>query len=157
MGFFYVACSFYHCTRFICWSLTCTAVFPYMCFFPYFPGTHNRVNQCPVNELGCLDPDVCIHMSKLCDGVPDCSEGWDEGPHCRRNKHKHKSMHSHTSANSHSLQKHTQKRDSIIIFSISSIAPRQECRPLLWVKNDQPASPCSHLLFFPSQAIISIQ
>lgn len=22
-------------------------------------------------------------MSKLCDGVPDCTDGWDEGPHCR--------------------------------------------------------------------------
>lgn len=50
-----------------------------------FPGTHNRANQCPVNEHGCLDVDVCIHMSKLCDGVPDCSDGWDEGPHCRGN------------------------------------------------------------------------
>ncbi|KAA8591055.1 hypothetical protein FQN60_001998 [Etheostoma spectabile] len=46
-------------------------------------GSHNRANQCPVNEHGCLDLDVCIHMSKVCDGVPDCSDGWDEGPHCR--------------------------------------------------------------------------
>ncbi|KAF3860451.1 hypothetical protein F7725_000706 [Dissostichus mawsoni] len=46
-------------------------------------GSHNRVSQCPVNEHGCLDPDVCIHMSKLCDGVPECPDGWDEGPHCR--------------------------------------------------------------------------
>ncbi|KAG7249416.1 hypothetical protein CRUP_021094, partial [Coryphaenoides rupestris] len=22
-------------------------------------------------------------MSKLCNGVPDCTDGWDEGPHCR--------------------------------------------------------------------------
>lgn len=22
-------------------------------------------------------------MSKLCDGVPDCTDSWDEGPHCR--------------------------------------------------------------------------
>lgn len=58
-----------------------------MCFdFFFFPGSHNRVNQCPVNEHGCLDLDVCIHMSKVCDGVPDCSDGWDEGPHCRGNK-----------------------------------------------------------------------
>lgn len=55
--------------------------FPLVCVC--FLGSHNRVNQCPVNEHGCLDPDVCIHMSKLCDGTPDCSDGWDEGPHCR--------------------------------------------------------------------------
>lgn len=61
-------------------------LFPYMCF-ACFPGSHNRVNQCPVNEHGCLDLDVCIHMSKVCDGVPDCSDGWDEGPHCRGKTH----------------------------------------------------------------------
>ncbi|MBN3284997.1 LRP1 protein, partial [Polyodon spathula] len=27
--------------------------------------------------------ELCIHMSKLCNGVPDCTDGWDEGPHCR--------------------------------------------------------------------------
>lgn len=26
-------------------------------------------------------------MRKLCDGVPDCSDGWDEGPHCRGTAH----------------------------------------------------------------------
>ena len=60
-------------------------IFPEI-FFSYVTGTQNRVNQCPVNEHGCLDLDVCIHMSKLCDGAPDCSDGWDEGPHCRGNK-----------------------------------------------------------------------
>lgn len=50
------------------------------------PGSHSKVNQCPVNEQGCLDPEVCIPMSKLCDGVPDCTDGWDEGPHCRGNR-----------------------------------------------------------------------
>lgn len=57
----------------------------WMCFV-CVAGTHSRVNQCPVNEHGCLDVDVCLHMSKLCDGVPDCTDGWDEGPHCRGNK-----------------------------------------------------------------------
>ncbi|CAF88716.1 unnamed protein product, partial [Tetraodon nigroviridis] len=47
------------------------------------PGSHSKVNQCPVNEHGCLDPEVCIPMSRLCDGVPHCTDGWDEGPHCR--------------------------------------------------------------------------
>lgn len=28
---------------------------------------------------------MCIHLSKLCDGVPDCTDGRDEGPHCRGN------------------------------------------------------------------------
>lgn len=78
-------------SRLFCWCLThyvalhCSV--SSLVFF-WFPGSHSRVNQCPVNEHGCLDLDVCIHMSKLCDGVPDCSDGWDEGPHCRGDKHK---------------------------------------------------------------------
>ncbi|KAG9353472.1 hypothetical protein JZ751_018071 [Albula glossodonta] len=44
---------------------------------------HSRVSRCPPNEYQCLGTDLCIHMSKLCDGVHDCTDGWDEGPHCR--------------------------------------------------------------------------
>ncbi|KPP78525.1 low-density lipoprotein receptor-related protein 1-like [Scleropages formosus] len=47
------------------------------------PGPHSRVSRCPPNEYQCLGTEVCIHMSKLCDGVHDCTDGWDEGPHCR--------------------------------------------------------------------------
>lgn len=46
-------------------------------------GPHNRVSRCPPNEHQCLGSDMCIHMSKLCNGVPDCTDGGDEGPHCR--------------------------------------------------------------------------
>ncbi|XP_073681641.1 prolow-density lipoprotein receptor-related protein 1-like [Garra rufa] len=44
---------------------------------------HNRVSRCPPNEHQCLGSDLCVHMSKLCNGVPDCTDGGDEGPHCR--------------------------------------------------------------------------
>lgn len=90
----------YYCAlRFRIWTLSLYC-FVLICF-ACFPGSHNRVNQCPVNEHGCLDLDVCIHMSKLCDGVPDCSDGWDEGPHCRGNKHTEACTHPHTFANLH--------------------------------------------------------
>ncbi|KAK0138336.1 Low-density lipoprotein receptor-related protein 1 [Merluccius polli] len=46
-------------------------------------GPHSRVSQCPPNEYQCGGTELCIHMSKLCNGVPDCTDGWDEGPHCR--------------------------------------------------------------------------
>uniref|UniRef100_A0A672KNY8 LDL receptor related protein 1 n=1 Tax=Sinocyclocheilus grahami TaxID=75366 RepID=A0A672KNY8_SINGR len=48
---------------------------------------HTQVSQCPPNEFECRGTDVCIHLSKLCDGVPDCSDGRDEGPHCREYAH----------------------------------------------------------------------
>ncbi|XP_016109861.1 low-density lipoprotein receptor-related protein 1-like [Sinocyclocheilus grahami] len=50
-------------------------------------GHHTQVSQCPPNEFECRGTDVCIHLSKLCDGVPDCSDGRDEGPHCREYAH----------------------------------------------------------------------
>lgn len=46
-------------------------------------GPHIRVSKCPPNEYQCQGTELCIHMSKLCDGVPDCTDGGDEGPHCR--------------------------------------------------------------------------
>lgn len=49
----------------------------------YVSGHHSHVSQCPPNEFDCRGTDVCIELSKLCDGVPDCSDGRDEGPHCR--------------------------------------------------------------------------
>lgn len=46
-------------------------------------GPHSTVSHCPPNEYQCGGTELCIHMSKLCNGVPDCTDGWDEGPHCR--------------------------------------------------------------------------
>ncbi|KAG7494682.1 low-density lipoprotein receptor-related protein 1-like [Solea senegalensis] len=44
---------------------------------------HSTVSWCPHNEYHCGGTELCIHLSKLCNGVPDCTDGWDEGPHCR--------------------------------------------------------------------------
>ncbi|KAJ0023664.1 hypothetical protein NQD34_003563 [Periophthalmus magnuspinnatus] len=44
---------------------------------------HSAVSRCPPNEFQCGGTELCIHMSRLCDGAPDCTDGWDEGPHCR--------------------------------------------------------------------------
>uniref|UniRef100_A0A3Q4HZ43 Low density lipoprotein receptor-related protein 1Aa n=1 Tax=Neolamprologus brichardi TaxID=32507 RepID=A0A3Q4HZ43_NEOBR len=46
-------------------------------------GPHSTVSRCPPNEYQCGGTELCIHMSKLCNGVSDCTDGWDEGPHCR--------------------------------------------------------------------------
>lgn len=49
-------------------------------------GPHSTVSRCPPNEYQCGGTELCIHMSKLCNGVPDCTNGWDEGAHCRGNR-----------------------------------------------------------------------
>lgn len=46
-------------------------------------GQHSSASRCPPNEFQCGGTELCIHMSKLCNGAPDCTDGWDEGPHCR--------------------------------------------------------------------------
>lgn len=46
-------------------------------------GPHSSISRCPPNEYQCGGTELCIHMTKLCNGVPDCTDGWDEGPHCR--------------------------------------------------------------------------
>lgn len=46
-------------------------------------GPHSTVSRCPPNEYQCGGTELCIHMNKLCNGVSDCTDGWDEGPHCR--------------------------------------------------------------------------
>lgn len=46
-------------------------------------GPHSTISRCPPNEYQCGGTELCIHMSRLCNGVPDCTDGWDEGPHCR--------------------------------------------------------------------------
>ncbi|KAI4875174.1 hypothetical protein NFI96_014240 [Prochilodus magdalenae] len=47
---------------------------------------HNLVLQCPPNELQCQGTEVCVHMSKLCNGMSDCPDGGDEGAHCRAHR-----------------------------------------------------------------------
>ena len=49
-------------------------------------------------------------MSKLCNGVPDCTDGGDEGPHCR-------GAHSHT---------HTQYQDISLDLHIAASQLRGE-------------------------------
>lgn len=120
-----------------------------MCF-AWFLGSHNREYQCPVNELGCLDPEVCIHLTKLCDGVPDCTDGWDEGPHCRGNNTQ---KHAQTSANFCFLQ-NTVRTDSIIIFFLSSLRERErETRVAAFVVGEKWPASCSLLAspFLPIQ------
>ncbi|KFO21543.1 Low-density lipoprotein receptor-related protein 1B [Fukomys damarensis] len=38
--------------------------------------------KCSLNHIACLGTDTCIHLSQLCNGVLDCSDGYDEGAHC---------------------------------------------------------------------------
>ncbi|POI27582.1 hypothetical protein CIB84_008667 [Bambusicola thoracicus] len=33
--------------------------------------------------MTCIGTNKCIHLSQLCNGVYDCSDGYDEGVHCR--------------------------------------------------------------------------
>lgn len=54
---------------------------PYLCLSS--SGPHSTVSRCPPNEYQCGGTELCIHMSKLCNGIPDCTDSWDEGPHCR--------------------------------------------------------------------------
>uniref|UniRef100_A0A8C5IDS3 EGF-like domain-containing protein n=1 Tax=Junco hyemalis TaxID=40217 RepID=A0A8C5IDS3_JUNHY len=46
-------------------------------------GPQSKVSRCQPNEHNCLGTELCIHMSKLCNGLHDCFDGSDEGPHCR--------------------------------------------------------------------------
>lgn len=46
-------------------------------------GPQSKVSRCQPNEYNCLGTELCIHMSKLCNGLHDCFDGSDEGPHCR--------------------------------------------------------------------------
>lgn len=56
-------------------------------------GHQSHVSQCPPNEFECRGTDVCIHLSKVCNGISDCVDGRDEGHHCLGNC---SFIHSHT-------------------------------------------------------------
>lgn len=51
--------------------------------FAVLAGPQSKVSRCQPNEHNCLGTELCIHMSKLCNGLHDCFDGSDEGPHCR--------------------------------------------------------------------------
>ncbi|KAG9261064.1 low-density lipoprotein receptor-related protein 1B-like [Astyanax mexicanus] len=38
---------------------------------------------CPLNHMQCVGSHRCVPFSKVCDGVADCEDGYDEGVHCR--------------------------------------------------------------------------
>nr|XP_033800021.1 low-density lipoprotein receptor-related protein 1B [Geotrypetes seraphini] len=48
-----------------------------------FAGPKEIEFKCPMNHIACLAPNTCIHLSRLCNGIPDCIDGYDEGMHCR--------------------------------------------------------------------------
>ncbi|KAK2516341.1 hypothetical protein Q9966_015103 [Columba livia] len=42
--------------------------------------------KCAPNYVNCIGTNKCIHLSQLCNGVYDCSDGYDEGVHCREQR-----------------------------------------------------------------------
>lgn len=46
-------------------------------------GPQSKAQRCQPNEHNCLGTELCVLMSRLCNGVQDCMDGSDEGPHCR--------------------------------------------------------------------------
>ncbi|RMC18833.1 hypothetical protein DUI87_04729 [Hirundo rustica rustica] len=48
-----------------------------------YSGPEESDFKCSPNFIGCIGTNKCIHLSQLCNGVYDCSDGYDEGVHCR--------------------------------------------------------------------------
>lgn len=48
-----------------------------------FLGPEEVDFKCTLNYISCIGTNKCIHLSQLCNGVYDCSDGYDEGVHCR--------------------------------------------------------------------------
>nr|XP_015214112.1 PREDICTED: low-density lipoprotein receptor-related protein 1B isoform X3 [Lepisosteus oculatus] len=46
-------------------------------------GPGDVVVKCPLNHMLCIGTRKCIHYNKVCNGVLDCDDGYDEGVHCR--------------------------------------------------------------------------
>lgn len=55
----------------------------YKKFSVYFLGPEEADFKCTPNYVSCIGTNKCIHLSQLCNGVYDCSDGYDEGVHCR--------------------------------------------------------------------------
>jgi hypothetical protein len=55
-----------------------------MDFFFLSPKGPEEVEiKCPLNHIACHGSSACVHLSKLCNGVVDCPDGFDEGGHCQ--------------------------------------------------------------------------
>ncbi|CAB0020575.1 unnamed protein product, partial [Nesidiocoris tenuis] len=47
------------------------------------PAECGPKSTCPWNTVQCgKPPGKCLHLQQFCDGVKDCEDGEDEGPHC---------------------------------------------------------------------------
>lgn len=68
-------------TFFLCIVVdTKVSVIHFLCLFL---GPEEQDFKCPLNYMTCIGTNKCIHLSQLCNGVYDCSDGYDEGVHCR--------------------------------------------------------------------------
>lgn len=52
-------------------------------FLKFSSGPEEVEIKCPLNHIACLGANTCIHLSQLCNGIADCSDGDDEGRHCQ--------------------------------------------------------------------------
>lgn len=46
-------------------------------------GPAEVIVRCHLNHIQCPGTRKCIHFNKLCNGAKDCTDGFDEGVHCR--------------------------------------------------------------------------
>lgn len=51
-------------------------------FFFLFKGFEEVEIKCFLNYIVCYGFSVCVYLLKLCNGVVDCLDGFDEGGYC---------------------------------------------------------------------------